>query len=389
MNTVKDMKIETDRLIIRPYNEDDLMECFQLMQDKELFTYLDMDVMSLDEYKGLFYWLIDSYNKGFDEDFKYSFNITLKESGKHIGWCGVGGSNYDHEQKEIYYLIGEKHWGNGYAKEATVALRDYCFQTIGLNEIIALCKPNNIPSKKLIKNMGFTYRYKIEGLLKEFDFYNGELYFLLTKEEYTKIINNEDTSYKSIFQIECKNIMLREFKLDDLDEMYAITQQHEITDFVPDWKGTKEGRRHWLANYVIRENAEFARDASNIKRHCLRLGIILKETDEFIGWCCSSIDDELPLPNREIGYAISKYYRGKGYATQAAQGLIKYLFEKTNIEDLAATALTYNEPSNKVIKKCDFNFVGNINSEGREFYHYTLNKGEWKNKAGNNNKLID
>lgn len=44
----------------------------------------------------------------------------------------------------------------------------------------------------------------------------------------------------------------------------------------------------------------------------LRLGIILKETGEFIGWCCSGIKEELPAPNREIMYAISKDHRGKG-----------------------------------------------------------------------------
>ncbi|OPJ58207.1 hypothetical protein [Clostridium oryzae] len=42
---IKDMRLETQRLIIRPYIEDDLMESFQLMQDKELFKYKDMEVM--------------------------------------------------------------------------------------------------------------------------------------------------------------------------------------------------------------------------------------------------------------------------------------------------------------------------------------------------------
>ncbi len=196
---IKNMQIETERLIIRPYREEDLMECFQLMQNKELFQYLDMDVMSIDEYKDLFYWLIDSYNTGFNEDFKYSFNITLKKNGTHIGWCGVGGINYDHNQKEIYYLIGRQHWGNGYAKEAARALLDYCFTTMGLNEIAALCKPDNIASKKVIENMGFKYRYKLEGLPKKFDFYNGELYHLLTKEEYTDIINNKHKCSKKVY----------------------------------------------------------------------------------------------------------------------------------------------------------------------------------------------
>ncbi len=62
--------------------------------------------------------------------------------------------------------------------------------------------------------------------------------------------------------------------------------------------------------------------------------IVLKETGEFIGWCCSGIKDELPPPNREIMYAVSKDHRGKGYTTQASQGMIAYLFEHAGIETL-------------------------------------------------------
>jgi [ribosomal protein S5]-alanine N-acetyltransferase len=184
VSTVKNMKIETGRLIIRPYIQDDLMECFRLMQDKDLFRYLDMDVMSLEQYKRLFIWIIDCYNTGVEEDFKYSFAITLKENGIQVGWCGIGGLEYDHSVKEIFYLIGKEHWGKGYAKEATVALLDYGFNTIGLNEVVAICKPDNIASQKVIRNMGLKYRYLVEGLPKEFDFYNGEPYFSLTKDKY-------------------------------------------------------------------------------------------------------------------------------------------------------------------------------------------------------------
>lgn len=88
----------------------------------------------------------------------------------------------------------------------------------------------------------------------------------------------------------------------------------------------------------------------------LRLGIILKETGEFIGWCCSGIKEELRAPNREIMYAISKDHRGKGLTTQASQGMINYLFEHTNVAVLSAVALLYNVPSNRVLQKCGFNF---------------------------------
>jgi ribosomal-protein-alanine N-acetyltransferase len=187
---VKEMKIETSRLVIRTYLEEDLMECFNLMQDKELFTYLDMDVMSLDEYKRLFNWLIKSYDVGFDKDFKYSFNITLKENGKHIGWCGIGGLNFDHATKEIYYLIGKEYWGNGYAKEASEALLDFGFNVMNLEEIVAIAQPENIASQKVIKNMGLKYKYTLAGLPKEFDWNNGEFYYSLSQKEYFSIKEN-------------------------------------------------------------------------------------------------------------------------------------------------------------------------------------------------------
>jgi ribosomal-protein-alanine N-acetyltransferase len=184
MSTVKEMKIETERLLIKPYEEGNLDECFKLMQDKELFTYMNMDVMPYEDYKELFRWLIDCYETNFDEDFKYSFNITLKESGAHIGWCGIGGLEYDHCQKEIYYLIGKQNWRKGYAKEASEALLDYGFNVMGLKEIVGLCKSENIASKKVLEGIGLKFRYEVKGLPDDFDYYNSEPFYSLTREEY-------------------------------------------------------------------------------------------------------------------------------------------------------------------------------------------------------------
>lgn len=44
----------------------------------------------------------------------------------------------------------------------------------------------------------------------------------------------------------------------------------------------------------------------------LKLGIILKETGEFIGFCNIGINEKLNEPNRVIGYAFSKHYRNCG-----------------------------------------------------------------------------
>jgi ribosomal-protein-alanine N-acetyltransferase len=178
------MKLETKRLIIRPYTENDMMECFQLMQDKELFTYLDMDVMSFEDYSDLFHWILRCYEIGFQDDFKYSFSINHKASGKHIGWIGIGGIEYDHAIKEIYWLIGKEHWNQGYATEAATALLEYAFIIMKLPEITAFCKPDNIGSRRVMEHIGLKYQGIVDGLPAEYDYYNCELKYALKREAY-------------------------------------------------------------------------------------------------------------------------------------------------------------------------------------------------------------
>ncbi|WP_169082021.1 GNAT family N-acetyltransferase [Paenibacillus sp. PL91] len=179
------------------------------------------------------------------------------------------------------------------------------------------------------------------------------------------------------FTMECEDIFLREYRIEDLDELYALTQQSEIYQFLPGWNVPKEQRLDWLINYETIENKQFLQavaEGGNIGQLRLRLGIISKMTGEFIGWCCTGIKEELPPPNREIMFAISKNHRNKGYTTQAAQGIIKYLFEKTNVEELIAIALIRNTPSNKVIQKCGFEFIDMIEIEEEKYNYYKLYK---------------
>ncbi|MFK4304829.1 RimJ/RimL family protein N-acetyltransferase [Paenibacillus sp. RC254] len=177
--------------------------------------------------------------------------------------------------------------------------------------------------------------------------------------------------------IECKDIILREYQLEDLNQLHELTWQPEIYGFLPGWNVEKEVRLDWLKNYEIPENNQFLKlveeglDVGDLR---LRLGIVLKETGEFIGWCCSGIKDDLPAPNREIMYGISKEHRSKGYTTQAVQGIIQYLFDNTEIKELNAIALLENDASNRVIQKSNFKFVGEIEIDDEIYNHYKIHK---------------
>jgi RimJ/RimL family protein N-acetyltransferase len=190
-----------------------------------------------------------------------------------------------------------------------------------------------------------------------------------------QIMKQTDQSDELI--IECKDIYLREYRLEDLEKLQEITWQPEVYEFLPGWNAAVEDRALWLTQYEIPENQNVKQAVlagGDIGDLYLRLAIVLKENDEFIGWCCSGIKVELPAPNREIMYGISKHFRNRGYTTQAVKGITQYLFENTNVEVLNAIALLTNQASNKVIQKCNFEYLNMIEIENEPYNHYQLLK---------------
>lgn len=188
--------------------------------------------------------------------------------------------------------------------------------------------------------------------------------------------NSKDRS-KNIFTIECRDIILREYQVEDLDELQNITWQPHFYEFLIDWNVSKEQREDWIKNYEIPDNERFLDAVSkdgDIGELRLRLGIISKDSGQFIGVCGTGILDKISPPNREIFYGISNEHRNKGYTTQAAKGLIKYLFDKTNVEELIAIAQIRNLPSNKVIQKCGFEIQNEIEINNKKYNYYKLRK---------------
>ncbi|WP_324656381.1 GNAT family N-acetyltransferase [Bacillus cereus] len=183
-----------------------------------------------------------------------------------------------------------------------------------------------------------------------------------------------------LFRLDCGEIYLQEFSTKDAESIYNISNQPEIEKFLPDWKSTKEQRVNWVVNYEIPENKAFlhaVRTTTNIDDHILRLGIFKKTTNEFIGWCCTGMKEELPSPNREIMYAISNEHQNHGYATKATKGLIDFLFKETNLNVLNVIALINNVASNKVIEKCGFIYKSQQRIENQIYNHYILRRSEW------------
>ena len=65
-----------------------------------------------------------------------------------------------------------------------------------------------------------------------------------------------------------------------------------------------------------------------------------------------------PGKDLEIGYLVTRPYWGRGFATEFAQGLTDYAFEKFGVQKVTAVVHPENQASQQVLRKCGFELTG-------------------------------
>lgn len=62
----------------------------------------------------------------------------------------------------------------------------------------------------------------------------------------------------------------------------------------------------------------------------------------------------------ELAYGIENDFQGRGYATEAAQSLVSYALDQAEIRLVRAHTLPDNIASQRVLAKCGFHLVGEV-----------------------------
>lgn len=147
--------LETDRLIIRDHKESDLENHHLLISDPEQMTYIeDIKTNSLKESKENLDFSIKESNS--NERKCYFFLVEIKETHEFVGSVGftIMDQNNQGGHAEMGYFILKKHWGKGYTTEASKAVIDFAFQSLGLHKISAGCNAKNTASENIMKKLG-------------------------------------------------------------------------------------------------------------------------------------------------------------------------------------------------------------------------------------------
>ncbi len=146
------MRLETERLILRPLREDDLDDLKEILQDEVAmvaYEHAFSDEECVD-------WLARMM-KRMERDGVSLCAVILRETGEFVGQCGITMQPVEDETlPEIGYLFKRRFWHNGYATEAARACMEYGFGVKGYPALYSIIKHDNIPSQRVAERNGMT-----------------------------------------------------------------------------------------------------------------------------------------------------------------------------------------------------------------------------------------
>lgn len=141
-----------------------------------------------------------------------------------------------------------------------------------------------------------------------------------------------------------ERLTLRPWTLNDLDDLY----EYASVDGVGQMAG-------WLPHKSKEESLNILQIFIGEKKT-----FAIEYCGKVIGSLGIEFYDEKALPEfnakqgREIGYALSKEYWGKGLMPEAVKAVIKFLFEVANLDFIVCGHFTENIQSMRVQEKCGF-----------------------------------
>jgi [ribosomal protein S5]-alanine N-acetyltransferase len=162
------MRIETERLILRPLEARDGEAWIAMISDPEVRRYLPPGpVPTLHDFPTL----IEKRQRMERERGYAIWAVEEKSSGELVGQCGLFPAEGKGPEVEIAYHFDKASWGKGYATEAASAVLVRGLGPIGLKRIIGIVMPENIASCRVLEKAGLRFEgfatyYGIDGLKK-------------------------------------------------------------------------------------------------------------------------------------------------------------------------------------------------------------------------------
>ena len=174
-------RIETERLVIRPWQLDDVPAFHAMTQDPVMMRYISDGKP----------WTEDQVNEFFERQARQlrevGFCLGALERKEDTVVMGIGGLQPMglSGDVEVGWWIQRDSWGMGYATELGRAAVHHGFVEAGLPRVASIAMPANKASRRVMEKLGMTYQGERTGA--ELKLRNPRLvlaYYLLSREDY-------------------------------------------------------------------------------------------------------------------------------------------------------------------------------------------------------------
>ena len=179
------MKIETKRLVLRPWREADAANLFKYASDPDMGPPAGWPPHASIEDS------LEVIRTIFAAPEIYA--VALKDTEEPIGSCGIMFSDSLHSaamkqgEAEIGYWIGKPYWGQGFIPEAVKALLARCFNDLMLDAVWCGYYEGNTKSKRVCEKSGFKFHHTNRDILSPLGDKRTEHFYIMTREDYNAI----------------------------------------------------------------------------------------------------------------------------------------------------------------------------------------------------------
>lgn len=148
--------IETERILLRRFNADDVPLIFKLDSNPIVHRYLgNKPLKTMSEAETVIDLILSQYHKfGIGR-----WAMIEKSTGNFIGWNGLKFVTEQINGRSNYYDLGYRlipgYWGKGFATEGALASVSYAKEELKLNELYAAAHVDNAASNRIIQKLGF------------------------------------------------------------------------------------------------------------------------------------------------------------------------------------------------------------------------------------------
>jgi RimJ/RimL family protein N-acetyltransferase len=318
--------LETERLILRKFTEDDFAAVHSYASCADNVVYMVWGPNNGEQTRAFINMAIIKANE--NPCMNYQFAAILKNTNKLIGACNLARIRSD--EAEIGWILHRDYWKQGYGTEMGKAILEFGFDELPLRRLFAFCDDENIGSYRVMEKIGM----RREGLYIEGrpahklsdKKYSDELSYAILKDEWEA---QKDIAYYTALPVQFNGFI-------DLPE---------LSDGVIHLVCTAKKPGDAVKKYVPAYEFAICKGSEKVGEINLR-----------IGYSGFGPDESSLYYGGQIGYGVDEKPRGNGDAGRACRLLLP-VAKTHGMEKLLITNNVANTASRRVCEKLGTRFI--------------------------------